>query len=205
MKIKVCGITNLEDAEYAISLGVDALGFILFPASPRYIELNAAVEIIRQLPPFVTRVAVTVNMTDDQLKEVEFAGCFDRFQFHGDESLEQCRRWRSHTLIKAIGLPIKPSQVALADYPVSALLIDKASTSYGGTGETVDWKEAANICRNVHHPVILAGGLNSDNIEQAIKTVQPYGVDVCSGVEASRGKKDHEKLKEFVLKCRKSR
>ena len=200
MKIKFCGITRLQDAELALELGVDALGFIFYPKSPRYIEVSAAAEIASALPPFVTRVAVTVNATDTEIAKLNDSGCFDCIQLHGDESVERCQALAPRKLIKAVGVPLA-SETNLGDFPVSAVLLDKASVRRGGTGETIDWNQAASIRESLKTPVILSGGLNQENVRKAVEIVQPYGIDVCSGIEKEPGVKDHQKMKEFIQQC----
>jgi phosphoribosylanthranilate isomerase len=207
MKVKFCGITNVEDAEAAVELGVDALGFIFYPPSPRFIELAVAAEVISalSLPPFLVRVAVTVNASDDEISAICTSGSFDCIQLHGDETPERCRQIEALCgsqirLIKAVGVPVA-SGVELDQYPVSGLLLDKASVKRGGTGETIDWAQAAAICGSMATPVILSGGLNKDNIRKAVEVVQPYGIDVCSGIEQSPGRKDHQKMKELMQQC----
>lgn len=201
MKIKYCGITQLQDAQYALDLGVDALGFIFYPKSPRYIDLVAASEIAASLPPFITRVAVTVNASDREVSEICGSGCFDAIQLHGDETIERCSELHPVKLIKAVGIPAL-SGIELASYPVSALLLDKASVKRGGTGEVIDWNLAADLCKSLDRPVILSGGLNPENVQKAVEIVQPYGIDVCSGIESEPGKKDYQKMKEFIQQCR---
>ncbi|MEM6884197.1 MAG: phosphoribosylanthranilate isomerase [Verrucomicrobiota bacterium] len=201
MKVKYCGITQLRDAEYALDLGVDALGFIFYPKSPRFIDISLATRIASSLPPFVTRVAVTVNSSDKEIEQIRTAGCFDRLQLHGDETVERCHELAPASLIKAVGIPLAVD-VDLAAYPVQGVLLDKASTKRGGTGETIDWEVAAEIRQSSRHPIILSGGLTPENVQKAVEIVQPYGIDVCSGIESRPGIKDHQKMKEFIQQCR---
>ncbi len=201
MKIKYCGITQLEDALYAVELGVDALGFIFYPKSPRFVDLAAATHIAAQLPPFVTRVAVTVNASDEEVKALRESQAFDVIQLHGDETPQRCRELAPARLMKAVGVPLAEN-IQLADYPVNAVLLDKASVKRGGTGEVIDWDLAAEIRRSLNLPVVLSGGLNPENVQKAVEIVQPYGIDVCSGIERAPGKKDHQKMQEFIKQCR---
>lgn len=202
MIAKICGMTNLEDARAACELGADAVGFIFYPKSPRYISPAEAAEISAGLPSEVLRFAVTVNMSVEEVEKVEEIFRPDRWQLHGHESAEHCQSLQPRALIKAFGLPMETDPDLLRDYPVEGFLLDKASPRYGGTGETIDWPEAAALVRGQQRPVLLSGGLNPDNVVQAIKIVEPYGVDVCSGVESSPGKKDHRKMKEFIELCK---
>ncbi len=198
MKVEVCGITNYRDASMALSLGADALGFNFYPSSPRYIDTDSARRIIRRLPLFVTTVGVYVDASD--LDEVDRSGRHARvevLQLHGNETAEYCRKLAGWKLIKAlhIGKGFPPSE--LEKYPVSAFLLDTRDRElYGGTGKAFDWKLARKI--RTSHPLILAGGLCAENVAEAIRTVRPYAVDVCSGVESAPGNKDRRKLAAFM-------
>lgn len=200
MKVKFCGMTQQRDADYALELGVDALGFIFYPKSPRHISIADAARIAQNLPPFVTRVAVTVNATDEEMEQIRQAGCFDCIQLHGDETPARCQELAPQRLVKAVGLPLKDESI-LGSYPVQGLLLDKASVKRGGTGETIDWNAAAKLRESLGLPIILSGGLNPENVQKAVEIVQPYGIDVCSGIECEPGKKDHQKMKEFIQQC----
>ncbi|MEM1157365.1 MAG: phosphoribosylanthranilate isomerase [Verrucomicrobiota bacterium] len=201
MKVKYCGITRQRDAKYAVELGVDALGFIFYPKSPRYIDIAAAALIASTLPPFITRVAVTVNSSDEEIAKIQAAGCFDRIQLHGDETPQRCLQLAPTPLIKAVGVPLVEGTECDA-YPVQALLLDKASDRRGGTGEPIDWEVAAQLRNTSRLPVILSGGLNSENVQKAVEIVQPYGIDICSGIESEPGIKNHQRMKEFMQLCR---
>jgi phosphoribosylanthranilate isomerase len=202
MKVKVCGITNHDDAELALDNGVDALGFNFFPPSPRYIRPEDARRIIHRLPPFVVTVGLFVNMPQpDQVSEIANIAGVQMIQLHGDETPEYCRALADWLLIKV--LRVGPSGIPgnLAEYGVQGFLLDaKDDVLFGGTGRSFDWRLAKDIRRI--RPIILAGGLRADNVREAIRIVQPYGVDVCSGVEVSPGKKDPGKLKEFMSEVR---
>ena len=202
MRVKICGITSYEDAVLALDEGADALGFNFFPPSPRYIDPGAANAIIRRLPPFSVTVGLFVNVerTEVLAKTARFAGV-EVIQLHGDESPDYCGELSGWPLIKALRIGEDPVCEDLGKYPVRAFLLDvKDELLFGGTGKSFDWKLAQNIDRT--RPVILAGGLRPDNIREAIRLVQPYGVDVCSGVEREPGKKDPVKLAEFMKEVR---
>jgi phosphoribosylanthranilate isomerase len=198
LKVKVCGITSYRDASMALSLGADALGFNFFPRSPRYIAPAAARRIVDRLPPFVTKVAVYVNASDlYELEKDALNAGVDVLQLHGDETPEYCREFAHWKLIKTlrIGEGFLPED--LEKYPVSAFLLDTRNPRlYGGTGKTFDWKLAGTI--RTKRPLILAGGLCAENVADAIRTVRPYAVDVCSGVESAPGKKERRKLVAFM-------
>ncbi len=199
MKVKICGITNFEDALTAANYGADALGFIFFKGSPRYIEPENAKEIISYLPPFITTVGVFVNEDPAKVSQImKFAG-INILQLHGDEPPEACKIW--HRVIKAFRVINLTDLKPLGKYRTSANLLDTFSPdSYGGTGLTFNWDIAVEAKR--YGQVILSGGLNPDNIEQAVKWVKPYAVDVCSGIEQYKGKKNLIKLREFIVKAK---
>ncbi|PAW80170.1 MAG: hypothetical protein B9S32_01715 [Verrucomicrobia bacterium Tous-C9LFEB] len=203
IRVKICGITNEADAFAAIEAGADALGFVLYPKSPRYITPAAAGRIVRQLPPFIQSVAVTVNATPPEVRDIETVATFDIWQLHGDELPDRCRALYPRRLIKALS-PQSNTFHHVSEYNVMAFLLDTPSTSYGGTGKTFDWKLAVTFKQSTAKPLILSGGLTPENVAEAIRTVQPYAVDVSSGVEAEPGKKDHRKVKEFIRVCKSS-
>lgn len=199
VRVKICGITNVEDALSAVDYGADALGFIFFDKSPRYVKPEKAKEIISYLPPFVTTVGVFVNEISAKISDIiDFAG-INTIQFHGDESPEACRIWPR--VIKAFRvrefIDLKP----LEQYKTSAFLLDTyTADSFGGTGQIFNWDIAIEAKR--FGRIILSGGLTPDNIEKAVKMVKPYAVDVSSGVEASKGKKDLKKMRAFIEKAK---
>ncbi len=196
-RVKVCGITNSEDALFAVRLGAMALGFVFYQKSPRFISPEEAGEIIRQVPPFVTKVGVFVNAEADYLKEARDVAGFDVYQFHGDETPEFCAAF-AENYIKAVRVKNAESLHAVELYDTDAFLFDTYSPdAYGGTGENFSWDVLSR--RKLEDKfVILSGGLNSDNVRDAIRAVNPYAVDVSSGVEHSPGIKDHLKLKRFM-------
>jgi phosphoribosylanthranilate isomerase len=200
-KIKICGITNLEDAEKAVELGVDAIGFI-FSKSPRRVDAEVATEIIKALPPFITTVGVFVNESMDVVKHIASVCRLNVLQFHGDELPEFCSLF-GRKIIKSFRVKNPDDLSMLPGYKgiVSAYLLDsRVKGKRGGTGETFDW-ELAKIAIP-YGRVILAGGLTPENVADAIKAVKPYAVDVSTGVEAAPGKKDFEKMKRFVAAIR---
>lgn len=203
-RIKICGMTNLNDALSALEAGADALGFVFYKKSPRYIEPDIASEIIRNLPPLVTVVGVFVDEQIDRVRETAKFCCLDLLQFHGFESPEYCE-WYHNRVIKAFRVKDASSLEEVRKYKdqVSGYLLDSYSEdAYGGTGSTFDWSVAREISRL--RPVLLAGGLTPDNVARAISEVRPYGVDVSSGVESAPGRKDMEKMRSFVDSVRKA-
>jgi phosphoribosylanthranilate isomerase len=202
MKVKVCGIMNYDDAVMALDHGVDALGFNFFPPSPRYIRPEDARLIIRRLPPFAITVGLFVNVARQELvaQTARSAGV-QVIQLHGDETPEYCRELAAWPLIKALRIGESGLPENLEEYSVRAFLLDaKDDALFGGTGKSFSWHLAKSIKHN--RPVILAGGLRPDNVGEAIRIVEPYGVDVCSGVEKAPGKKDSGKLIEFMNEVR---
>jgi phosphoribosylanthranilate isomerase len=197
VRIKICGITNLEDARLAADLGAHALGFIFYPKSPRSVRPEAAREIIDNLPPFVMTVGVFVDEEAGAVRGIAEIAGLDWIQLHGQESPEYCCSL-GRRVIKGFRIKDPSSLSLLHDYQgsVQTFLLDtyKAGTA-GGTGETFDWA-LARKARELG-PIILAGGLTPANVAQAIHAAQPAAVDVASGVEAAPGKKDPGKLREF--------
>jgi phosphoribosylanthranilate isomerase len=202
MKVKVCGITCYEDAAIALDLGVDALGFNFFPNSSRYISPMAARGIIERLPPFAISVGLFVNVRNPgEVAESARTAGVQVLQLHGQESPQYCRELHDWPLIKAVRIGDGPIEECLEAYSVQAFLLDsKDDVLFGGTGKTFNWDRALDIKRI--RPVILAGGLRPENVCEAIRIVEPYAVDVCSGVERAPGKKDVRKLKEFMNEVR---
>lgn len=202
VKIKICGITNLDDALMAADHGADALGFNFYRKSPRYIAPEKAAEIISQLPPFVVPVAIFVNEREEKIREVQFTTGIKILQLHGDERSGFCERF-GNRVIKAFQVKDRESLQQMAHYRVSAFLLDSYKEGLrGGTGETFDWHLA--VVAKTFGRVILAGGLTPENVGHAVKLVQPYGVDVAGGVENEKGIKDHGKLKKFISEVRKA-
>ena len=197
VKIKICGITNKDDAILAAQLGASALGFIFYKKSPRYVSPFKVRKMIEELPPFVVPVGVFVNQNEGEVRDiVNFCG-ISTIQFHGDETPQYCRRFSKYKVIKAFRLKEDFDWKILTEYKtVSAYLFDTyQEDQYGGSGKTFNWDFLKG--RKFDKPIILAGGLNPQNIFCAIETVNPYAVDVSSGVENSPGIKDENLLTEL--------
>lgn len=193
IQVKICGITNTEDALMASQCGAAALGFIFYPPSPRYIKPEDAKKIINVLPEKVVKVGVFVNEQPENIKQVVQSCALDMIQLHGDESPEDCRQFPKSMIIKAVELKNNDDINRAWTYHVNALLVDtRHAELYGGTGKTSNWNLAGRL--KDKKPLILSGGLNAENIADALKTVAPNALDINSGVEASPGKKDHKKL-----------
>ncbi|HOC69721.1 MAG: N-(5'-phosphoribosyl)anthranilate isomerase [Candidatus Hydrogenedentes bacterium ADurb.Bin101] len=202
-KIKICGITNVEDALVACEAGADALGFVLAPEAKRrnrYIELEAAAAIIARLPEFVTTVGVVVNETVERMREM--LRVFDRLQLHGNESAEICAAIGPRAY-KAFRIHEGFNKEEVTAFPGILCLLDAWSAdAHGGTGCRCDWQ----IAIEVGHvkKIVLAGGLTPENVEEAVLRVHPYAVDVSGGLEDAPGKKDHEKIHTFIYNVRKA-
>ena len=200
-KIKICGITNLADAQLAVELGADALGFIFYPKSPRYIKVTDAANICNRLPPFVTKVGVFVDELEYEIEKALNYCLLTALQFHGEEPPGFCSKFAAKS-IKAIRVRDEKSLQTAAEYDVDALLLDTyTEKERGGTGKTFDWSVAVKA-KEIGPPIILSGGLTTVNVQDAIRKVRPYAVDVSSGVEREPGKKDSEKLRRFIELCK---
>lgn len=200
VKVKICGITNVTDALIAVTYGVDALGFIFYKKSPRYVAPKNARLIIDQLPPFIKTVGVFVDETADRVNKIADTCKLDIVQLHGVESPAFCRKMKRR-VIKAFRIKDEKSLLPMASYKVDGFLLDAfVEDLHGGSGETCDW----NLVRRAeeHGPIILAGGLTPENVADAIRQAEPYGVDVCSGVEECKGKKNLEKIKSFMCRAK---
>ena len=196
-RIKICGITSREDAIMAAGLGAWALGFIFYKESPRFISPYKAKKIIQDLPPFVTPVGVFVNQKEGAVKDIADLCGIRTLQFHGYESADYCRRFSKFKVIKAFRVKEDFNISGLGAYAVSAFLFDAHEPKvYGGSGKTFNWDIIKD--KNFTKPVILSGGLNAENVCEAIKAVGPFAVDVSSGVEESPGKKKFKLIQDFV-------
>jgi phosphoribosylanthranilate isomerase len=201
VKIKICGITNAGDALAAVEAGADALGFVFYEASPRYLQWPAAANIIRQLPPFVAKVGVFVNAMESFIKQTIEECRLDTLQFHGEEPPEFCHKF-SVPVIKAFRVQNAESLRSLPRYDLAAWLLDSYQPAQaGGTGARFDWPLAVEASK-LGRPIILAGGLTPENVAEAVRQVRPFAVDVSSGVEAAPGKKDPAKLRAFTRAAR---
>ena len=195
-RIKICGITNVEDARLAAELGSDALGFIFYKGSKRYVDPRDAGRIISSLPPFVSAVGVFVNQDLEEILEYARISGIDTVQLHGDETPEICRKL-PYRRIKAVRVKEAVNIAEVELYPVQAILFDKHTDDmYGGTGSSFDWGTLKGL--EISKKVILSGGLTPENVSRAISIVKPYGVDVSSGVEDAPGKKNHMKIRKFI-------
>ena len=200
-KVKICGITNLEDAMDATFIGADALGFVFVKDTPRYIALKKASDIIARLPPFLSKVGLFVNPTTDEVEEALSKCNFNLIQFHGDEKASFCQQFNV-PYIKAVSVK---SGVNLIEYAksyqsASAILLDTYSEELrGGSGNTFDWNL---IPQSISKPIIIAGGLNKDNVKHLLSKITPYAIDVSSGVEIKKGKKDYQMMEKFILGVR---
>ena len=202
--IKICGVTQNKDADYAAALGVNALGFVFYPNSPRAVSLKVLPKIIENLEKSVSAVALFVNPTKDKVNEVLDSGLIDLIQFHGNESEEFCNSFKM-PYIKALHVKDQLLSLSLFAKYKSAryLLLDTFSEkASGGTGKTFDWSLAKDSIKKTNREIIIAGGLNPTNVEHVLKAVNPFGVDVSTGVESAQGKKDMIKLDRFVREVR---
>jgi phosphoribosylanthranilate isomerase len=195
-RVKICGITRLEDALEAVRLGADALGFNFWPGSKRFIAPAEARRIIRALPPLITAVGVFVDPTHDEAVAAAAVSGVQVLQLHGDESPEACRAFQL-PVVKALRVAGPEALAEVARYRgLAGILLDAASPGYGGSGLTFDWSIAREAATRV--PLLLAGGLVPENVGEAVRAVRPWAVDVASGVESSPGVKDPEKLARFI-------
>jgi phosphoribosylanthranilate isomerase len=201
IKVKICGITSIEDALMAVAAGADALGFVFFEKSPRHVDPELAARIIAELPPFVQVMGLFVNAELDFVNTTADSCKLDLVQLHGDESPSYCQQVRRRVM-KAFRVRDVESLAPMEQYRVAAFLLDAYSpNAYGGTGERFDWDCA--IAAKARGTIVLAGGLDPDNVASAVARVEPYGVDVSSGVESSPGRKDPEKVRRFIEQAKK--
>ncbi|MBI5639398.1 MAG: phosphoribosylanthranilate isomerase [Nitrospirae bacterium] len=201
VKVKICGITNPEDAHAAADFGADALGFVFYKGSPRYIAPGDAASIIRTLPPFISAVGVFVDESAERIEQAVSLSGIGLIQLHGDEPPDACRLTRR--VIKAIRVKSLESLTPLKGYKdfVTAFLLDTYDPNMlGGTGKIFNWDIAMEAKQ--FGEIILAGGLNAENIADAVRRVRPYAVDISSGVEMHKGKKDHDKMRLFIERAK---
>lgn len=195
VKVKICGLTNYEDAAAAINMGADLLGFNFYPKSPRYITPEKAAEIIRKLPAFTDIVGVFVNEPIEKIHETREMCHLDWVQLHGDEDPEFCNQFRSHDvkIMKAIRVKDQKDVESAENFFTDAILLDAFNPKkYGGTGVSFDW----NIIGHIKKRIFLAGGINPSNAAKAVE-LGVYGIDICSGIEARPGKKDKRLMKKL--------
>ncbi|MGB9151216.1 MAG: phosphoribosylanthranilate isomerase [Burkholderiales bacterium] len=200
-RIKICGITRIQDALFAARAGADAIGLVFYPASPRNVGVARAQEILAALPPFITSVGLFVNAGANDVHAILRELRLDLLQFHGDEDAEFCRQFNK-PYMKAVR--VRPGvdllQYAAEHRTAKALLLDTyRDEAYGGTGHTFDWKQ---IPQNLSMPVVLSGGLNTANVGHGIQSVRPWAVDVSSGVEADKGIKESARITAFIQAVR---
>lgn len=208
IRVKICGITRREDARAAVRAGAHALGFVFHPSSPRSVTPQKAASIISILPPFVVAVGVFVNLPKLEMEVVAAKSGIHAIQLHGDESPEDCRAC-GRPVIKAFRFGANLSLPQFAAYPKAGLLVDTAAPGkQGGTGVPLDWERLSahlnSTPGSVRERLILAGGLNPDNVSRAVSLVRPFAVDVSSGVETSPGKKSEKLIEEFIHAVRNS-
>lgn len=196
MLVKICGITNKEDAWTAIEAGADALGFNFYPKSPRYLDPEEAIKLIEDIPPNVLKVGVFVNEKESLVRDLCQYLSLDYLQFHGDETPYYCEQFAT-PYWKAFRLKDEKTFDLMKKYHPEYFLVDAyVEKAFGGTGVVTNW-DLAREAKN-YGKVILAGGLAPENIEAAIRAVRPEGVDVASGVESTPGKKDAQKVEAFI-------
>ena len=200
MKIKICGFTNAQNANQAAMLGIDAIGLVFYDQSLRNVGVETALQIVNALPPFINRVGLFVNADSSFIDEVLCEVPLDTLQFHGDESVVECTQY-AMPFIKALRVNQETNITQMADdyHQASGLLLDAFNKdTYGGTGESFDWSLAKV---DIDLPIILAGGLNSNTVADAVSQVNPYAVDVSSGVESEPGIKDIDKIRKFIQRA----
>lgn len=206
-RIKICGLTRAEDVQGAVAAGADAIGFVFFPGSPRFIQPASAAQLLRQVPPFVSTVALLVNATTEEIRSIVAQAPISLLQFHGDESPAECaalahavnrpfmRALRVKPDMKAADLLEYESAYRAASALCAGLLLDTFTDSYGGSGKVFDW---SLIPGNLASRVVLSGGLNAQNVTDAVQRVRPHAVDVSSGVELGKGIKDLARIRAFI-------
>ncbi len=206
VRVKVCGITNLEDALASVKAGADAVGFIIYSESKRFIKAKDVRKITSKLPPFVSKVGVFVNEDPRDVLEILSYAHLDFAQLHGEETPDDCDYIGAHRVIKVFRLKGEDEIEKIGPYvgKVRAILLDTYDTKvYGGTGRPFDWTLALKVKERFPElPLILSGGLNPDNVVEAVRSVSPFAVDVCSGVEREAGIKDPSKVETFVKRAK---
>ncbi len=202
--VKICGITNLDDALAAVDAGADALGFNFYSRSPRYLTAEAAAKIIARMPAEVLSVGVFVNEALDTIKQTASVAGISALQLHGTESPEYCKALKGRYLIKVFATSGEFKPETVLDYDVQAIMLDAFDKkTFGGTGKLSNWA-IARKARDLFPRLFLAGGLSAENVGEAIDQVNPYAVDACSLIEREPGRKDHGLMREFVAAVRKA-
>jgi len=199
-RVKICGLTTIDDIVNAVTSGADALGFNMFPASPRFVPEDQLSELSKSVPPFISKVGLFVNADASKVEALAAKAKFDLLQFHGDESDDYCAQF-GLPFIKVVRLsPVMSLDEEIKKFPNShGILVDAHDeVLFGGTGKTLDWSNLLEI----DQPLILAGGLTPENVATAISQVKPFAVDVSSGVEVSKGVKDPKKIRDFMVAVR---
>lgn len=201
VKVKICGITNLDDALDAVELGADYLGFNFYPDSPRYMKVVEVKRILQEIPQIVKNVGVFVNCDTALVSDIAVELGLNLVQFHGDETPKYCNQF-GRPYMRAIRPESEKDLKGLEAFEADCFLVDAfVHRSYGGTGVVSNWDLARKV-KELGKPVFLSGGLTPENIEMAIQSVKPHGVDVTSGVEWEPGKKDYRKMEEFIKKVK---
>ncbi|MDP3732357.1 MAG: phosphoribosylanthranilate isomerase [Candidatus Omnitrophota bacterium] len=204
IKVKICGITNLEDAKASAGAGCDAVGFVFYKKSPRYIIPERARDIIKHMPSHILKIGVFVNAREKTIKRIAKLCRLNILQFHGTESLRFCSKFKDYRIIKAFRIKDKIDPRQIIKYKTFAYLFDTfVNSKAGGTGQNFNWKLVKHI-DGLTRPVFLSGGLTENNVKKAIEVVRPDWVDVSSSVEIKPGKKDHKKIKEFIETAKKA-
>lgn len=203
VRVKICGITNLEDALCSVEAGCDALGFVFYKKSPRYITPQKAKDIIKKLPKNITKIGVFVNAPEKTIKDIARICGLDMLQFHGNESQEFCKRFNGYQIIKVFRIKDKIDIENILRYKTFAYLFDTfVESKPGGTGRRFNWDLLEGL-EDIDRSIFLSGGLTAKNVKGAIKVIHPDWVDVSSSVEIKPGEKDYNKVKKFIEAVRK--
>ncbi|MDD4900105.1 MAG: phosphoribosylanthranilate isomerase [Candidatus Omnitrophica bacterium] len=198
VRVKICGITNVEDARVAVAAGCDALGFLFYRNSPRYISVADAKEIIKDIPKDIIKIGVFVDAKEKTIKQIAKACCLDILQFHGSESPEFCKKFKNYKVIKVFRVKNQAGLKDVSKYKVFGFLFDTFSQAkLGGTGKKFNWNLLTQL-GDLKESIFLSGGLNAKNVQAAIKAVHPAWVDASSSLESKPGKKDHKRVKRFI-------
>ncbi len=202
VRVKICGITTIADAELAVQCGADLIGLNFYPSSPRFVSYAVAREICAVLPPHILRVGVFVNVERSEIVSLVDQLHLDLVQFHGDEEETDLLGWSCRT-IKAVRVALDAPLPDLTQIPTDYILLDTHRAGrYGGTGETFAWEPVVSYLPQCEERLLLAGGLTPENVALAVRTVRPWAVDVASGVESVPGRKDLEKLRAFITNAK---